>query len=94
MRAALIALLVLSLAACASTAPVSDDPTAGLANPEVIRHEEPSGDVIEEYRVNGRLHVVKVIPARGPVYYLHPGDRRPDDGTPVSPVLWKLFGWD
>ncbi|GAB3338112.1 MULTISPECIES: DUF2782 domain-containing protein [Marilutibacter] len=96
MRIALPALLALSLAACASGGGYGADPTANLANPEVIRSEQPNGDVIEEYRVNGRLQVVKVTPARGPVYYLEDrdGDGRPDNGETVSPVLWKLFEWD
>ncbi|WP_111268216.1 DUF2782 domain-containing protein [Marilutibacter maris] len=96
MRPALPLLLALSMTACASLGPAAADPTAGLVDPQVIRSEQPNGDVIEEYRVNGRLQVVKVTPARGPVYYLQDrdGDGRPDDGAPVSPVLWKLFEWD
>jgi hypothetical protein len=90
--------LSLGLAACASTGgqPDPNDPTANLRNAEVIQRVQDNGDVIEEYRVAGQLRVVKVTPARGPVYYLmdNDGDGRPDDGAPVSPVYWKLFEWN
>jgi hypothetical protein len=95
MRTALTALLILSLAACATTGAPAD-PTAGLEDADVVRSTQPNGDVIEEYRINGRLHLVKVTPLRGPTYYLQDrdGDGKPDDGATVSPVLWKLFEWD
>ena len=96
MRIALLAPLALSLlvVACATT-PL--DPTASLQNPEVTRTVAENGDVIEEYRVAGRLQVVKVSPSRGPVYYLRDedGDGQVDeDEGPVSPVWWKLFEWN
>lgn len=86
---------VLATGGCATTA--TDDPTASLPNPDVFTRTEDNGDVITEYRVAGRLQVVKVTPARGPTYYLmdRDGDGRPDeDEGPVSPVYWKLFEWD
>lgn len=95
MRTALLAplALTLALAACATT---PSDPTAGLQDPDVTRTVAENGDVIEQYRVNGQLKVVKVTPSRGPVYYLmdQDGDGRPDDEGPVSPVWWKLFDWN
>lgn len=82
-------------AGCATTAPVND-PTAALENADVVTRTEPNGDVVSEYRVAGQLQVVKVVPSRGPTYYLidNDGDGRPDDGSPVSPVYWKLFEWN
>ncbi|MFN3843149.1 MAG: DUF2782 domain-containing protein [Rehaibacterium terrae] len=61
--------------------------------------DERTGDRIEEYRVNGRLHMVKVTPRRGPPYYLLDtnGDGRLDskDGEgPVRPVYWVVYQWD
>jgi len=98
--AALAAAALLALAGCASTggAAKAADPTAGLSNAEVRTHTVENGDTIEEYRVAGQLRVVKVVPARGPVYYLvdENGDGRLDsskgEGT-VSPVYFKLFSW-
>lgn len=87
-----LAMAVAAVSGCATT----DDPTAGLQNPDVVTRTEANGDVISEYRVGGRLQVVKVTPARGPTYYLmdSDGDGRPDAGAPVSPVYWKLFEWN
>lgn len=85
------------LAGCA-TAPENADPTAELEGADVTTRMV-DGDRIDEYRVQGMLHVVKVTPRRGPVYYLvdRNGDGRLDtsegEGT-VSPVLYKLFEWD
>ncbi|GAB3382342.1 DUF2782 domain-containing protein [Lysobacter fragariae] len=94
MRTAIPALLVLALAACATTS----DPTAGLNDAQVTTRIV-DGDRVDEYRVAGKLQVVKVTPNRGAPYYLqdrnHDGriDRDETDG-PVSPVLWKLFEWN
>ena len=95
-RPALILVLAAALVGCAST-PAANDPTAGLEGADVTTREV-DGDRIEEYRVQGQLHVVKVTPRRGPTYYLvdRNGDGRLDssegEGT-VSPVMWKLFEW-
>ena len=90
------ALVVLVLAGCATTG--ASDPTADLEGADVTTRMV-DGDRIEEYRVQGLLHVVKVTPRRGAPYYLidKNGDGRLDtsegEGT-VSPVMWKLFEWD
>lgn len=101
MRTATTALLALLLplasAGCATMAN-ADDPTAGLENPDVRSRTIEGGDVIEEYRVAGQLRVVKITPARGPVYYLVDSN---GDGTldaskgegNISPVQYKLFSW-
>ena len=66
-----------------------------------IREEEER--LIEEYRLNGRLYMVKVTPIEGgiPYYYVDTNG----DGTleldvdqqamnPVQPVHWKVIEWD
>ena len=93
----LLLTLLLPLASCATTVPT--DPTAGLENAEVNRRTADNGDQIEEYRVAGQLHVVKVTPVTGPTYYLvdSNGDGLLDSSEgegPVSPVYWKLFEWN
>lgn len=92
----MLALLATAVSGCATSADAGADPTLTLQNPDVVTYTGDNGDVISEYRVSGRLQVVKVVPARGPTYYLvdRDGDGRPDDDAPVSPVLWKLFEWD
>lgn len=95
MQALPLLLLVASLAACASLA---GDPTADLDNAEINTRTESNGDVISEYRVAGQTKVVKIVPARGPVYYLvdSNGDGKLDSSKgegPISPVQYKLFSW-
>jgi hypothetical protein len=90
--AALAAALL--LAACAT----QGGPVEGIPENAVeTTRTEPNGDVITEYRVDGRVRALRVQPARGPTYYLF--DRNGDgvvdsarDG--VSPVYFRLFEWN
>jgi len=93
---ALLALLALSVAGCATMD--SADPTAGLQGADITTRAGKGGDKIEEYRIAGQLTVVKITPARGPVYYLvdSNGDGKLDSSKgegPISPVQYKLFEW-
>ena len=65
-----------------------------------IRDEEDRQ--IEEYRINGRVYMVKVTPKNGIPYYYIDAD---GDGqleldadqqalNPVQPVYWKIKEWD
>lgn len=91
---ALAAALVLG--ACAT----SVDPLVQAGIPEGAEETvrtEANGDVVTEYRVDGRVRALKVEPSRGPTYYLYDrdGDGIVDnerDG--VSPVYFKLFEWN
>ncbi len=56
---------------------------------------------IQEYRKNGELYMVKIIPAIGPAYYLIDTDgdgtldvrgNELDKGTQIN--QWKLLQWD
>ena len=87
--------VVLLLGACATTA---GDPAAQIpADAVESTRTESNGDVVTEYRVDGRLRALRVVPARGPVYYLF--DRNGDgvvdsEADGVSPVYFKLFEWN
>lgn len=67
--------------------------------PEVtIRRRE--GGEIEEYRINGRLYMVRVVPTKGFPYYLIDMDgdgnletRRNDLDPNVVVPNWVLFSW-
>lgn len=94
--ALLVATLALALSACATL-------DNGDATPEIPAdaventRTESNGDVITEYRVAGQLRMVRIEPARGPVYYLidRNGDGRLDGSQgDVSPVYYKLFEWN
>lgn len=76
----------------------------GAAMAEQVEPEitiRPQGDsIIEEYRVNGVLYMVKVTPKKGPVYYLvdSNGDGDLDQRkTELDPNMliptWVLFSW-
>ena len=81
--------LCAGLAACAS----GPQPPAGA---ERQVRTESNGDVVEEYRVGGMLHMVKITPARGVPYYLmdRNGDGRLElpQGV-IAPVYFKLYSW-
>ena len=57
-------------------------------------------DTVEEYRIGGKLYMIKVTPARGVPYYLvdREGDGKftRDDafaGNNVRPPMWVIFSW-
>ena len=72
--------------------PPEDEPTVKIRAID-------NGDTVEEYRVNGRLTMVKVRPRGGVPYTLVDAngdgrlDRKDAEG-PVAPVYWTLYEWD
>jgi hypothetical protein len=103
---ALASVLAFGIAA-AQTAPVAESPLPEKVEsppspesaPTVNIRQIDNGDVVEEYRQNGRLYEVRVRPRVGPTYTLRDtnGDgllnRRDSDG-PVAPVYYTLYQWD
>ena len=93
MRLALPLAAALLLAACATATPESTLPKDAIA----ATRTEANGDSITEYRVAGTLKMVKVVPLRGPTYYIY--DRNGDgvvndadaNGGPMT--YYKLFSW-
>ena len=85
----------------AASAAASDDPAPVPASAaqaissadEVIITEE--GELTTyEYRLNGELRLIRVIPAIGPEYYLFPEDQTLEAGIDQSDALlvrWKLL---
>ena len=74
-------------------------PSSWAANPEpevIIRQEKDQ--TIEEYRLNGQLYAIKVIPKKGKPYYLVDSDGdgeldlRQERGKLVVP-RWLIFSW-
>lgn len=102
--APLLAALLLAplLAACASRGEALPVPQTADGTPlipegavEAVRTED-NGDVVTEYRVQGQLRIVKVVPVRGPAYYLvdRNGDGRMDPAEGDVPTTWfKLFSF-
>ncbi len=95
---ALLLSACLLLPACATMGgDVAGEPEIPADAVESIR-TEANGDVVAEYRVAGRIAVVKITPVNGPTYYLTDtdGDGRLDrtgHGTRDVPVYFKLYGW-
>lgn len=96
-------------ASAAEQAPVLEDFEDAPPPPEPVQSGEPlepevtiiqkDGETVEEYRVAGRLYMVKVTPSVGAPYYLmdQDGDGRLEsrvDGLtdPIVPQ-WVIFSW-
>lgn len=93
-RLTLLAAALLGLAACASTG--IGGPDGIPPDAEQATRTESNGDQITEYRINGQLRAVQVVPSRGPAYFLY--DRNGDgsidgDRDDVPQTYFKLFGW-
>jgi hypothetical protein len=69
-----------------------------VLEPDVTIQQTPEA-TIEEYRLNGRVYMVKVTPTAGPPYYLLDTngdgelDAREDSIYNVSVPQWILFSW-
>ncbi len=75
--------------------PALADEGRPISEPQItIRHEDKK--TYYEYRVNGVLREIKVVPAVGPAYYLVPADGegwiREDRSTLLIPK-WVIFKW-
>ncbi|MHC5347254.1 DUF2782 domain-containing protein [Pseudomonas sp. A46] len=91
---ALNRLLIASLLAVAPVATfAADEPSA---EPDVTIRQE--GDkTIQEYRVNGFLYAIKVVPKNGKPYFLVRADGesnfvRSDNPDMLIPA-WEIFSW-
>lgn len=88
-------LLLVGLLACTPLAAHAEDPVS--ADPDVTIRQD--GDrTIQEYRVNGFLYAIKVIPKNGKPYFLVRADGsdgnfiRSDDPDMLIPS-WEIFSW-
>lgn len=102
----LMAVTLHALAAEPAALPPSPDEPAIMelppepgAAPTVSIRKIDNGDVVEEYRQDGRLTSIRVRPLRGPAYTVQDtnGDGRLDRKDmegPVAPVYWTLYEWD
>ncbi len=88
-------LLLAGLLACSASVVQAEDPVS--ADPDVTIRQE--GDkTIQEYRVNGFLYAIKVIPKNGKPYFLVRADGsdgnfvRSDDPDMLIPA-WEIFSW-
>lgn len=75
------------------------DEAEGTLEPKVTIHEDDRG-VIEEYRLNGSLYMIKITPTSGVPYYLVDADgdgelesRRNELDPDVMIPAWMIFRW-
>jgi hypothetical protein len=97
----LVSLLSVAQARAQDAAPPPPPPPPGAPEEEPqVTIIERGNDVIEEYRLQGRLYMIKVTPRKGAPYYLIDTDgdgnletRRGEMAeTPLIPS-WILFKW-
>lgn len=102
MKSLIVICLLLSFALLGAEeiAPADAPAQEGAENlePEVTIRQQGS-KTIHEYRINGRLYMVKIIPERGAPYYLldQDGDgemdTQQDNPNGVVVPQWVLFRW-
>lgn len=79
------------------TLPLAGFAIANTPEPEITIRQEAER-TIEEYRINGQLYAIKVIPKVGEPYYLVDSegdgqlDKRQERGRLLIPS-WILFKW-
>ena len=68
-----------------------------IAASNVTKRQQGS-DTVEEYRQNGRIWMIRIVPINGPIQTFVTNDgsgrlvRDPNEG-PVSPVYYTLYQW-
>ena len=80
--------------------PKAPPPASDEGAPTVTIRSTRDGDKYEEYRLNGRVYMVRVVPAKGIPYTLIDENRdgRLDHSdiskNDVSPVYYTIYEWD
>lgn len=95
--------MVLATIAAAEDAPVPPPPPIPEADSnsavgEEVRIIQGKKQTVEEYRINGELYKVKIIPKNGPPYYLlYPhGEHGPAVHSELDDLrtpYWRIFSW-
>jgi len=94
MRPQLFALMLCCAAVLPAQSVLAKEAVLPVEPEIVIRHEEEK--TFYEYRINGVLKEIKVVPTIGPTYYLVPQDGNAWIQEEKSQVLvpsWVLFKW-
>ena len=89
------ALFTVHLALLASTQAVIAEEAALPVEPQIVIRNEDN-KTFYEYRVNGVLKEIRVVPKIGPTYYLVPDDGNAwirEDRSQVLVPSWVLFEW-
>ncbi len=76
-------------------AAIAQDPSYNGEEPEIVIRKGINGEVYYDYRVNGEVVEIKVVPTKGKPYYLVPKDGGfiKLDRTQLLIPSWVLFRW-
>jgi len=99
MLTAALATIPFAAVANTETAPPPPASDPGFQQPQIIVRPAPAGK-IEEYRIAGRLYMIKVTPDKGPGYYLVDTDgdgslETREDGlaSQIAIPAWVIKRW-
>ncbi len=93
MKKIIFTLFLLQTLFCASWV-AAQEPGAGSEPQITIRHDDDK--TLYEYRINGVLTEIKVVPKVGPAYYLVPaegGGWIREDKSQLLVPSWVIFRW-
>lgn len=92
-------LFVLGLLGSAPASAADDAPPADDAEPPISIHATPD-TTIEEYRINGKLYMIRITPKKGAPYYLVDADGDGELETRSNELApdflipsWVIFKW-
>ncbi len=83
-----------TLALADEPAPVPAAAAQAISSADEVIITEEGEQTTYEYRLNGELRLIRVVPAVGPEYYLYPEDQTLEGGIDQSDgllVRWKLL---
>ena len=86
--------LAAGLALAEESTPVPASVAEEISRADEVIITEEGERTTYEYRANGVLRLIRVIPAVGPEYYLYPEDQTREAGIDQSDALlvrWKLL---
>lgn len=79
-------------------APIQADEVRSSAADEITIRPGDKGELYYEYRINGAIKEIRVVPKIGKPYYLVPADSQEGqyirmDGSQLLIPKWVLFRW-
>ncbi len=90
-------LLLTLLLAPASALLQAEEPRYSQDEPEITIRKGTEGQVYYDYRLNGEVVEIKVVPANGKPYYLVPSEAKDGyirlDRSQLLIPKWVLFRW-
>lgn len=95
MQKVLLSTLFTALLFSVNSSTISANESIQPAEPEIVIRKKDN-ETFYEYRVNGVLKEIKVVPDVGPTYYLVPQDGNAwirEDRSQVLVPSWVLFEW-